>query len=68
MHEEDCRTAVKGVTSCIEDLSNPVETNLALRGSLKKGVLRNYAKFIGKHLCFESLFNKVAGLRPEHLF
>ena len=26
----------------------------------KKGILRNFAKFTGKHLC-ESLFNKVAG-------
>ena len=35
----------------------------------KKGVLRNFAKFTGKHLC-QSLFNKVACLRPfftEHL-
>ena len=29
----------------------------------KKGVLRNFAKFTGKYLC-QSLFNKVAGLRP----
>ena len=27
-----------------------------------KGVLRNFAKFIGKHLCQSLLFNKVAGL------
>ena len=30
----------------------------------KKGVLKNFAKFIGKHLCQSLLFNKVAGLRP----
>ena len=29
----------------------------------KKGVLRNFAKFTGKHLS-GSLFNKVEGLRP----
>ena len=29
----------------------------------KKGVLRNFAKFIGKHLCQSLFFNKVAGLR-----
>ena len=29
---------------------------------LRKGVLRNIAKFIGKYLCQSLLFNKVAGL------
>ena len=29
----------------------------------KEGVLRNYAKFIGKYLCQSLFFNKVAGLR-----
>ena len=34
----------------------------------KKGVLRNFAKFIGKHLCqMLFFFNKVAGLRPATL-
>ena len=28
----------------------------------KKGVLRNFAKFPGKHLCQSLFFNKVAGL------
>ena len=28
----------------------------------KKGVLRNFAKFAGKHLCQRLFFNKVAGL------
>ena len=32
----------------------------------KKGALRNFAKFTGKHLC-QSLFNKVIGLRPATL-
>ena len=32
--------------------------------SVKKGVLRNFAKFTGKHLCQSLLFNKVTGLRP----
>ena len=30
----------------------------------KKGVLRNFAKFTGKHLCQSLFFNKVVGLRP----
>ena len=29
-----------------------------------KGVLRNFAKFTGKHLCQSLFFSKVAGLRP----
>ena len=37
------------------------------RCSFKKGVLRNFAKFTGKHLCQSLFFNKVAGLRPATL-
>ena len=37
------------------------------RHSLKKGVLRNFAKLIAKHLCQSLFFNKVAGLRPATL-
>ena len=33
----------------------------------KKGVLKNFAKFTGKHLCQNLFFNKVAGLRPATL-
>ena len=33
------------------------------RCSTKKGVLRNFTKFTGKHLCQGLCFNKVAGLR-----
>ena len=33
----------------------------------KKGVPRNFAKFIGKQLCQSLFFNKVAGLRPATL-
>ena len=28
---------------------------------MKKGVLRNFTKFTGKHLCQSLFFNKVAG-------
>ena len=38
------------------------------RSSVKKGVIRNIAKFTGKHLCQSLFFNKVAGLRPTTLF
>ena len=33
------------------------------RCSVRKGVLRNFAKFTEKHLCEVLIFNKVAGLR-----
>ena len=31
----------------------------------KKGVLKSFAKFTGKHLCQGLFFNKVAALRPQ---
>ena len=37
------------------------------RCSMKKGVLRNFIKFTGKHLCQSLFFNKVAGLRLSTL-
>ena len=37
------------------------------RCSVKKGVLRNFTKFTGKHLCQSIFFNKVAGLSPATL-
>ena len=33
----------------------------------RKGVLRNFAKFTGKHLCQSLFFNKVADLRSTTL-
>ena len=35
------------------------------RCTVKKGVVRNFVKFTGKHLCRGLFLNKVAGLRPE---
>ena len=37
------------------------------RCSVKKGVFRNFARFIGKHLSQSFFFNKVAALRPATL-
>ena len=34
---------------------------------LKKGVLKNFTKFAGKHLCRNLFFNNVTGLRPVTL-
>ena len=38
------------------------------RCSLRKGVLRNFAKLTWKYLCQGLFFNKVAGLSPELYF
>ena len=35
--------------------------------SVRKGVLRNFAQFTGKHLCQSLIFNRVAGLRSAIL-
>ena len=37
------------------------------RGILQKGVLRNFTKLTGKHLCQSFFFNKVPALRPATL-
>ena len=37
------------------------------RCSVRKGALRNFAKFTGKHPCQSLFYNKVAGLRPATL-
>ena len=39
----------------------PLTKSSQQRCSVKKGVLRNFAKFTGKHLCQNLFFNKVAG-------
>ena len=35
--------------------------------SVRKGAVRNFAKFTERHLCQRLFFYKVAGLRPETL-
>ena len=32
---------------------------------MEKGVLKNFAKFTGKHLCWSLFFDKVGGLMPS---
>ena len=40
---------------------------VARRCSVRKGVLGNFPKFTGKHLCQSLFLNKVVGLRPATL-
>ena len=42
-------------------------TSVCLQKQSPRGVLKNFAKFTGKHLCQSLFFNKVAGLRPATL-
>ena len=48
---------------CFQDLIRSSRPKLFC----KKGVLRNFAKFTGKHVCKSLFFSKVAGLRPATL-
>ena len=34
---------------------------------MKKGVVKNFAKFAGKHLCWSLFFDKVTSRRPTTL-
>ena len=38
-----------------------LKTEAATGGSVRKGILRNFSKFTGRHLCQSLFFNKVAG-------
>ena len=42
-----------------------ITEEVARKYSIKKGVLRNFAKFTGKPLCQSLFCNKVAGLRQQ---
>ena len=44
-----------------------ISRNSHQRCSMRKGLLRNFAKFTGKHLRQSLFLNKVAGLRPATL-
>ena len=48
--------------TCIESVDTWIDRSSHWRYSVKKGVLKNFAKFTGKNLCQSLLFNKVAGV------
>ena len=59
---------VKRIYRCILLLSwvcNYQNIEAVVKVFCKKGVLRNFTKFTGKHLCQCLFFNKVAGLRTR---
>ena len=64
------RNNITGFFCCKEKCKKEFPTTFRSshqRCSMKKGVLRNLAKFTGKHLCRCLFFNKGAGLRPATL-
>ena len=48
-----------------DSTTNSTTEAVVRRCSVKKGVLRNFAKFTGKHLFQGLFFNKVVGLSPQ---
>ena len=58
-----------GAFSLLVSVVNWLNLNRTSRPEVfcKKGVLRNFTKFTGKHLCQSLFFNKVAVLRPAAL-
>ena len=51
------------VYETLKSLENVRSEAAVQRCSVKRGVLRNFAKFTGKHLCQSHFFNKVAVMR-----
>ena len=62
------RFLIKNVYFKNDDLQLHLYKSSQRRCSIKKGVLKNFAKFTGKRLCQSLSFNKVAGLGPATLF
>ena len=64
--EEHLRTAVSATWKILQMKMNKVSFDSRSshqRCSIKKGALKNFAKFTGKHLCQSLFFNK--GCRPK---
>ena len=55
------KRAVKDSCGLVKTRKKPKARSSRPEVFCKKGVLRNFAKFTGKHLCQDLLFNKVAG-------
>ena len=50
---------IKGVLKTLSDINDGAFRSSHRRCSVRKGVVRNFAKFAGKHLCQSLFFNKV---------
>ena len=61
------KVIITGDENVSETITIPRLENSRLEVLCKKSVLRDFGKFIGKHLCRSLFFNKVAGLSPATL-
>ena len=59
---------IQNISRVLDFYSSKYDNFIVLGVFCKKGVLRNFTKFIGKHLCQSLFFNKVAGPRPTEVF
>ena len=57
---------IKFLNFSVKDIFKSILT-YQLKVFCKNGVLRNFTKFTGKHMCQSLFFNKGAGLRPRTL-
>ena len=60
-----CVSARFGTFRYFEKITIPRYKSSHQRCSVKNAVLKNFAKFTGKHLCQSTFLNKVAGCRPQ---
>ena len=61
--------SAKSIQCCVYQAGKTLHTEAAAQTcSVKKRVLRNFAKFTGKYLCRSLFFNKAAGLRAATSF
>ena len=57
----------KGKSNCWKHITSDIFRNSHQRCSQRKGVLRNFGKFTGKHVCQSLIFDKFASLSPATL-
>ena len=57
---------IVNVDECYEDLYDNSRSTF-LEMFCEKGVLKNFAKFTGKHLCQSLFFNNVSAMRSANL-
>ena len=71
-HNKAFKITVQAYLCClifVQVISQSLKYSITLKSShqrcsMQKGVLRNFTKFTGKHLCQSPFFNKVASLKP----
>ena len=65
IHKFTMACKIKGVLKTLSDIYDGAFRSSHRRCSVRKGVIRNFAKFAGKHLCQSLFFNKVFLLKKR---